>query len=132
MTAYVVLAAQLHQRVSEEDAKKRRVVKHRRGDVVTDLSDADVERHLKGRAIAAKSSAEAKEATENQAPPEPVVEPYVAPEDQASPIVAETQSTGGVPRPKQAASKAEWEAYAQARGIDTEGMTREQLREATK
>ena len=37
-----------------------------------------------------------------------------------------------VSRPKQAANLETWEAYARARGIDTKGMTKQEIIAATK
>jgi hypothetical protein len=134
MSAYVVVATELHQTVGHggKDNKRRDIKKYRRGDIVTDLTDDDTQRHLASGAIAEQSSTEAKAAKESPVVA-PVVEPYVAPADQASPIVAAAQSAGGRPaRPKNAAPKADWEEYAAAVGVDSEGKTREQLREETK
>lgn len=132
MAAYVVLATQLHQLVGD----KGDVKKWRRGDVVTNLSDGDVERHLRSGSIAAKASDEAKAAAASPAPPEPVAEEYEPPADQASPIVAELQSGGEpVARPRNAATKAAWVDFAVARGMDPDeanALTRDELRDKTK
>lgn len=115
MTAYTVLATELHQQTSavwDHGMLRVEIKKHRRGDTVSDLSKEDIARHLKTGAIATKSSDEAKTAVEYPTIPAPVEVPVPPDVPTAGAAVVEIE------RPKQAASKADWEEYAVASGWD--------------
>lgn len=111
-TEYVVTSTRLYTMVKD----KR--VKFHRGDKISGLSAADVERYKAAGAIAAVSSDEAKAATkapeavhpsEVSEPPDPETEPAPL----ASAIVAAKNSGGtGAKRPAQVASKEVWQTYA--------------------
>lgn len=140
-TAYVVLATELHKQENgtwEHGWYRADIKRYYRGDTVTDLSAADVERHLATGAIAPKSSAEAK-AAKDEPPPEPADLEYVAPADQPGPVVAEASVVRApdaeVAKPRNAATKAAWVDYAVSKGWDreaAEGLTRDKLRAQVK
>lgn len=136
MAAYTVLATQLHQQTSaiwDHGMLRVETKKYRRGDTVTDLSDADIERHLASGAIAPKSSDEAKAAAEYPTTSAPVVAPVAPDVPTAGTVIADDfDDDAPLERPKQTASKADWEAYAESCGVDIEGLSKAELIEATK
>lgn len=118
--------------------KEGRRTRYYRGDSISGLSEADVERFKKAGAIAAPSAPAAKEAADN-----PAVVPHGEsswPEDppehpSASAIVADRNSalTSVVGRPPNAATKERWVEYAVGSGQltfdEAESLTRDKLRD---
>lgn len=137
--SYVVVATRLD---TIEDGRR---VKHYRGEILTGLSDADVDRLTSAGAIATPSTDEAKAAKDDPAGPNPaetsdpaaVTEPakHGLTEPQASDIVA--AGNGGaapaVKRPPKAATVDTWRTYAVESGQMTEDQakahTRDELRD---
>lgn len=126
MAEYVVTATRLY--TLDKDSNR---VRHFRGDKISGLSAADVERFKLAGAIAAVSSDEAKAATEApetthpaevSAPPDP----DDLPDPLASDIVAAQNSGGsGAKRPAQVASKEVWQRYAVESGQLTEAEAKD-------
>ncbi|ETT26249.1 hypothetical protein RAJCM14343_5814 [Rhodococcus aetherivorans] len=128
MTEYILTATRFDQ-VLERDEKGRvtKLVRRRRGDTVTGLDEVEVARLLRAGAIV--------DAEQVRPAPVPPVD-----DDQVDTAGAGDGEPGGagepapvpvaVPRPKQAADKDDWIAYAVSRGMDeaeARSMTKPQL-----
>ncbi|WP_432793682.1 lipase chaperone [Rhodococcus ruber] len=133
MTEYILTATRFDQILArDEKGRVTHLVRRRRGDTVTGLDEGEVERLLRAGAII-----DAEQVRAAAAPPvaddrpaagagdsdgQPAGDPAAA--DQSAPAPA------AVPRPKQAADKDDWIAYAISRGWDeaqARSMTKPQL-----
>ncbi len=133
VTDYVLTASRFDQVVARHDnGAPRRVIKHRRGALVTGLSDAEADRLLRAGAIRAAQPPAAQES--GSADPASGHDDHVhfAPnaEPPAAGADASAQSGTVVERPKQMALKDEWVKYAAARGMaeaEAEALTKSEL-----
>jgi hypothetical protein len=135
---WVVLSTRLYTLHPDGNGNPRRQKKHFRGDVLTGLSEEDVRRFTKARAIAPDGSPEAKAA---QGAPESlhpselsiaaaaaptaaavVAEPSAAPAAPTTSIVSVSDGAERVSRPPKSATKDKLVAYA----VDSGQMTEEQ------
>ncbi|WP_306358845.1 MULTISPECIES: lipase chaperone [unclassified Nocardia] len=127
MTDYVLTASRFDQVLTRYDnGAPKDVIKHRRGALVTGLSDSEVDRLLRAGAI-------------RPAPVDSIVDGPVAViepdtggvgEQQGEATPAAAAPVGEVERPKQAAPKDAWIAFAVVRGMaeaDAEAMSKTEL-----
>lgn len=129
MTEYILTATRFDQILArDEKGRVTKLVRHRRGDSVAGLDEVEVARLLRAGAII-----DAEQVRPAAAPP-------VDDDDQVDTVAAGAGEPGGtsqpapvpaaVPRPKQAADKDDWIAYAVSRGMDeaeARSMTKPQL-----
>ncbi len=120
VSEYILTADYFDQIVERrEDGTAKRYAKRRRGDVLGDLDDADVERLIAADAIAPVGEIVASEVVNEEqgdGPGDTAPVPAVASE---VPIA-----------PKKTAALAEWQAYGIARGLsaaEADGLTRAEL-----
>ena len=118
VTDYVLTASRFDQIVERnENGSARRIVKHRRGDVVDGLTEAEVERLLRAGAITpvvADDEDPESDSQDESAPP-------TTGEAASTPAATTVKATGAPERPKQTAPVAEWEEYAAALHSSTGG-----------
>lgn len=134
---FVVTSTRLYRLVEDHEGKLRKRQRHFRGEVISGLSDEDVERFTAAGAIVPKGDKEAAELAqatpaaphpaEVGAPPEPTGPPS------ASDLMGAANSTPPVARPARAATKEVWANYAVASGQmsaeQAKGKSRDALRD---
>ncbi|PPJ31906.1 lipase chaperone [Nocardia nova] len=116
MSDYILTASRFDQVLERyDDGRPKKVVKHRRGDTVTGLSDSEVARLTAAGAIAPKGEAQAK--ADDPAPSDPA--PPV-PTNPPTPVAQPTPPPGADEpvMPAKTAKTDEWQAYAVKRGMD--------------
>lgn len=134
-TTYVVTADRLD--TLDKDGVRR--IKHYRGESISGLSAADVDRFKRAGAIASPSNEEAKAAKEAPVAPNPAAVSDVAdvttPDPtgitvpQASDIVPAVQSQPAVVQPPRAGSTEAWRTYAVASGQLSEDEAKKRSRD---
>ncbi|UVF60515.1 hypothetical protein SEA_PCORAL7_7 [Gordonia phage PCoral7] len=131
-----VLTASLFEQVVERDAHgyPLKVIRHRRGDIVSGLDEADVARLLDASAIA-PVPAENPAIVVVDADTVDVVsdDDAVATDDEAPAVAPVPEPTGDLARPKITATKKVWVEYAVARGwtaADADDLDKQALIEA--
>ncbi|QFG08068.1 head-tail connector protein [Gordonia phage Toast] len=131
-----VLTASLFEQVVERDAHgyPLKVIRHRRGDIVSGLDEADVARLLDAGAIA-PVPAENPAIVVVDADTVDVVsdDDAVATDDEAPAVAPVPEPTGDLARPKITATKKVWVEYAVARGwtaADADDLDKQALIEA--
>lgn len=109
MSEYILTATRFDQVLERyEDGRPKKVIKHRRGDTVTGLSDSEVARLTAAGAIAVP-----KDEAKVDAPVSPV-DPPAPP----APVVPIPAADGEPVVPAKTAKTDDWQAYAVARGMD--------------
>lgn len=133
VTDYVLTASRFDQVVERHDnGAPRRVIKHRRGALVTGLSDAEADRLLRAGAIRAVQPPAAQESGSDDPASGHADHVHFAPTLEPSADGSDVPAPSGasVDRPKQMALKDEWVKYAAARGMaeaEAEALTKSEL-----
>ncbi|MCZ1075083.1 lipase chaperone [Rhodococcus sp. A5(2022)] len=128
MTEYILTATRFDQVLArDEQGRVTKLVRHRRGDTVTGLGEVEVARLLRAGAIV-----DAEQVRAAPVPPVDDEQPAVSAGGDGEPGGAGEPAPvpAVVPRPKQAADKDDWIAYAISRGwdeADARSMTKPQL-----
>jgi hypothetical protein len=129
VSEYILITDYFDQIVEvREDGTAKRYAKRRRGDILADLTEEDVDRLLHAGAIKARPSVTEpvaqQESDEGDLPSTP------AENDGAETGSSETPSPGDPELPKRTAKTDEWQDYAVARGLpreEAEAMSRAEL-----
>ncbi|ROZ49380.1 lipase chaperone [Rhodococcus sp. WS3] len=140
MSTFKLVALRFDQVIKRNsEGRPIEVVKHRTGGIISGLDRSEAERLLKAGAIVtvdddadgdADAEREAAEVAANAAAAAAAEAERLAAEDAARQQAQQSQQAqqGQAPtRPKVAAAKPLWEAYAAARGIDVAGMDKDEI-----